>query len=305
MIGVNCPIAKQLPDSWFFQRQGKRLIDHGRYQLDFRNPEVRAHADSVLDRLVRDFEIGYLKMDYNINAGPGTDLQSDSPGDGLLEHNRAYLQWVREVFQRHPKLVIENCSSGGLRMDYAQLSVHSLQSTSDQTDYRLNGRIAAACASAVTPEQAAVWSYPLKDGNTEETIFNMVNALLLRIHQSGRLHEISPQRLVLVSEGIALYKKIRPHIPVSLPFWPLGLPRLGDGWIAFGLDHGEGSYLAVWRLDGKNSTQAFPLKAWAKGKSKVIPIYPQKHPVPFSWKQGELRVTLPKPYMARLFQLVR
>ena len=40
-MGINCPLVRQLPDDWFFVRDGKRVIDHGRYQLDFRNPEVR------------------------------------------------------------------------------------------------------------------------------------------------------------------------------------------------------------------------------------------------------------------------
>ena len=168
-----------------------------------------------------------------INAGPGTDRACDSPGDGLLEHNRAYLDWIKNIFERHPELIIENCSSGGLRMDYAQLAIHSIQSVSDQTDFRLNAIIAAACASAVTPEQAAIWSYPLKEADEEETIFNMVTVLLLRIHQSGCLHEISSAALQLVKEGIAVYKRIRADIPRGIPFWPLGLPRFGDGWGSF------------------------------------------------------------------------
>ena len=40
-------------------------------------------------------------------------------------------------------LIIENCSSVGLRMDYAMLSRYSIQSTSDQDDYRLYATIAA------------------------------------------------------------------------------------------------------------------------------------------------------------------
>jgi alpha-galactosidase len=60
-------------------------------------------------------------MDYNINAGSGTELKADSFGDGLLAHNRAYLAWLDHIFSEYPELVIENCSSGGMRMDYALL----------------------------------------------------------------------------------------------------------------------------------------------------------------------------------------
>jgi alpha-galactosidase len=301
VIGVNCPLARELPDDWFFLRDGKRVIDHGRYQLDFRNHDVRAHADRIVERLIREFGVGYLKMDYNINAGPGTDYASDAPGDGLLEHNRAYLDWVCALFAAHPQLVIENCSSGGLRMDYAQLSVHSIQSVSDQTDYRLNAMIAAACASAVTPEQAAVWSYPLKDADEEETIFNMVSVLLLRVHQSGLLHEISSGRLQLVKEGIAVYKEIRSDIPEGIPFWPLGLPRFGDDWAAFGLDCGRVAYMAIWRFDSQTRSATISLPPGAR-KQTLECIYPRSRSPKLSWSGERIRITLPQEYSARLLR---
>jgi alpha-galactosidase len=301
VMGINCPLVRQLPDEWFFLREGKRVIDHGRYQLDFRNPEVRAHADAIIERMVREFGIGYLKMDYNINAGPGTDSASDSPGDGLLGHNRAYLDWIKRVFDRYPRLIIENCSSGGLRMDYAQLSLHSIQSVSDQTDYRLNAIIAAACASAVTPEQAAVWSYPLKGADEEETIFNMVSVLLLRIHQSGCLHEISSACLQLVKEGIAVYKRIRPDIPNGIPFWPLGLPRFGDGWAAFGLDCGRNGYLAVWRFDGKSRSAPISLPVGTEKKTFRC-MYPEARSPKLAWSSEKVAITLPREHSARLFE---
>jgi alpha-galactosidase len=301
VIGISCPLGKELPDSWFFLRNGTRVIDHGRYQLDFRNPEVRAHADQVIERLVQGFGVGYLKIDYNINPGPGTDFQADAPGDGLLGHNRAYLRWIQEVFDRHPDLVIENCSSGGLRMDYAQLSVHSIQSVSDQTDFRFNAVIAAACASAVTPEQAAVWSYPVKNSSEEETIFNMVSGMLLRIHQSGRLDEISDRCLDLVREGISLYKAIRSDIPAGIPFWPLGLPRFGDEWAAFGLVCGFRGYLAVWRFHGGKPKLTLGLPPGTKEQTLEC-IYPRARPPRFGCSNRKAVITLPEEYSARLFK---
>lgn len=107
-------------------------------------------------------------MDYNIEPGIGTELNADSAGDGLLGHNRAYLKWLDGIFVKYPDLVIENCSSGGLRMDYAMLSRYSIQSTSDQEDYIRYATIAANSPMALTPEQAAIWSYPLTEGDKEK-----------------------------------------------------------------------------------------------------------------------------------------
>ena len=73
----------------------------------------------------------------------------------------------------------------GMRIDYAMLSRHSIQSTSDQEDYLRYASIAANAPSGLTPEQSAIWSYPMKGGGREEAVFNMCNALMQRIHQSG------------------------------------------------------------------------------------------------------------------------
>ncbi|MEU1852203.1 hypothetical protein ABZ499_23745 [Streptomyces sp. NPDC019990] len=56
--------------------------------------------------------------------------------------------------------VVENCASGGMRMDGATLAVAQLQSTSDQQDPLRYPPIAAAAPTAVPPEQGAVWAYP-------------------------------------------------------------------------------------------------------------------------------------------------
>jgi alpha-galactosidase len=58
VMGINCPLASRVADDWFFMRRGRRIIDHGRYQLDYRNPQVRAHADTVIERLVSEYGVG-------------------------------------------------------------------------------------------------------------------------------------------------------------------------------------------------------------------------------------------------------
>lgn len=305
VMGINSPKLAGTDDSWFFMRHGRRVKDRSRYQLDYRNPRVVAHANEVIRRLVEDYGVGYIKMDYNINAGIGTETDADSFGDGLLQHNRAYLAWLDGIFARYPDLVIENCSSGGMRMDYAMLSRHSIQSTSDQENYVNYAAIAAASPSALTPEQSAIWSYPLREGDDEEVVFNMVNALLLRVHQSGHLAELSPRRRELVKEALDYYKTIRKDIPEALPFWPLGLPKQQDEWISLGLRRGGSVYLAVWRIGGASPTRTLPLPALRGEQLDIRCAYPQGFDCSWSWdaERGELQVTLPSEKSARLFEI--
>ncbi len=279
VMGINCPLAKELPDECFFMRHGKRVISEDRYHLDFRHPQVIAHADAVLKRLVEEYGVGYIKMDYNIYSGEGTEANAQSVGDGLLEHNRAYLKWLEGVFARYPELVIENCGSGGTRMDYAMLKHHSIQSVTDQTDFRIMSNLAAAAATACTPEQAAIWAYPLKDASDEEVITNMVNALLLRVHQSGFLNELPERNLELIKEGLDVYKHIRSDIPHSQPVWPLGLPQLRDAWLSFGLYCPEKNklYLSVWKKETCEQVKQITLPLNLKASS-VRCLYPQSKP---------------------------
>ena len=256
-------------------------------------------------------------MDYNIEPGIGTELQADSYGEGLLAHERAYLAWLDSVFVRYPGLVIENCSSGGLRMDYALLSRCSIQSTSDQEEYDKYAQISANAATAVAPEQAAVWSYPLMDGDREETIFNMVNTMLLRMHQSGHLAKISQERFALVKEGIACYKQMREDIRDGLPYWPLGLAQADDSWLAYGVEApkkaGENRqkfYLSVWRRGGEADTCTFSAltekyrKLQEGARLDVMQTYPQEEAEHIHVNEDyTITVTFEKPVMARLFEL--
>jgi len=312
--------SKRVPDDWFFVRHGKRVTDRSRYQLDFRNPEVIRYANEVIDRVVNEYGAGYIKMDYNIEPGIGTELNAESPGQGLLEHEQAYLRWIDDVFTRYPDLVIENCSSGGMRIDYAMLALHSIQSTSDQEDYRNYAVIAANSAVGVTPEQAAVWSYPMRNGDKEEVIFNMINAMLLRIHQSGHLAELSEERQAMVKEGIACYKHIRQDIRQAVPFFPLDTAHNEDLWVCGGLQIENKAYLAVWKREmeaksnlrrislGQHCTDtkfSIPLDSlpFAEKGLKVKCLYPAGDPVPFTVEDNVLTVRYDAPVMARLFEI--
>ncbi|RED58124.1 glycoside hydrolase family 36 protein [Cohnella lupini] len=305
VMGINSKKLADTDNGWFFMRHGERVKDRSRYQLDYRNPAVIAHANEVIRRLVEDYGVGYIKMDYNINGGIGTETGADSFGDGLLQHNRAYLGWLDAIFERYPDLVIENCSSGGMRMDYAMLSRHSIQSTSDQEDYVNYAAIAASSPAALTPEQSAIWSYPLREGDDEEVVFNMVNALLLRVHQSGHLAELSPRRRELVKEALDYYKTIRTDIPEAVPFWPIGLPTQQADWISFGLRRDNRIYLAVWRIAGETSEIKLPLGGLVNQELDVKRAYPHENDSEVSWhsEEGYLAVRMPKIRTARLFEL--
>lgn len=294
VVGILSPL-KEKPDAWFFMRHGRRVIDHSRFLLDMRNPEVRAYLDAVVDRMVNDYGVGYIKMDYNVDGLEGTELRSDSFGQGMLEHCRALLAWHDGVLNRHPSLTIENCGSGGGRMEYAMLSHLQLQSSSDQEDYRKYPAITVGASAGVLPEQLAVWSYPLATDGPDAASFNMVNAMLCRIHQSGSLTKISDSSLAQVKTGIAIYKsQIRSQIPESTPFYPLGFTDITDtkSPIALGMKSADRTFIAVWRLAG-DSVVHLP-----NVSRNLKVLYPDDLGIYVKPDREGITVSFPRTYMA-------
>ena len=142
------------------------------------------------------------------------------------------------------------------------------------------------------------------DALREETIFNMMNAMLLRIHQSGHLAKLDEERKSLVKEGISIYKQIRGDIKKARPFWPLGLADYADSWVSLGLKTEEKAYLAVWkRADGPEKQEISLPEEFAK----VRCIYPVEEAVSYSFDTDKkvLEIETDKKIMARLFEISR
>ena len=316
VVGVGNPVADELPAEAFFTRDGERVVEQGRYHLDFSHPAATSYLDEVVDFLVGDLGVGYLKMDYNFNVGPGTDRGHVSTGVGMLAHNRALLAWADRLLDRYPDLVLESCASGGMRSDYAMLSRFQLQSTSDQQNFLRYPPIAAAAPVAIAPEQAASWAYPQPGWSDEEIAFTLCNALLGRIHLSGFIDGMSESQLQLVAEAITVYKRIRQDLATATPFWPLGLPGWSDPWIALGMRSESAAYVVVWHreaIDGGSDLGA------GGGDDKVVlaidhlrgvellgeVLFPPSAAGELDWSasRAELVLTLPHVPSARLVRL--
>jgi len=312
VVGVRSDMARSLPEEAFFQRAGRRLTERGRHQLDLRHPAAREHLDAAVDRLVTEFGLGYFKLDYNIEIGPGTDHAADSAGDGLLGHNRAYLTWLDGVLDRHPGLVIESCSSGGMRTDHAMLATAQLHSVTDQTDFRLLPGIAAAVPMAVNPEQSAMWAYPVPAMTDRETAFNLAGALLGRVHLSGRLDLLRPEQEALVAEALTVYKDVRPHLPAAVPHWPLGLPEWRDPWTALALEpdadtDAPAGYVLVWHRDDDRAEIELRLPWIGNRQVQAEVVYPASaaEEAGVRWNQDAHALTVALPqWSAVLLKLV-
>ena len=310
IIGVKCEeMFRYYDEDCFLHRNGKRIAVMGRYFLNFSAPKVIDYLSETIRRMVEEYGAEYIKMDYNEDAG--------FVDESLSCDRSAYLIWIDEMRRRFPNVLFETCSSGGMRMDYETLKHFSLVSTSDQTDYRLYPYIAGNVLSAVLPEQAAVWNYPvvgegvigepfLHDKNwakenisSEQIVMNTINALLGRMHLASHLEILTEEQFALVQEGIAYNKRLTPVKKTALPYFPLGFTEFGAGQAACGLK-GEGKiYLAVWNLGGEDAVRV-PVE---EGIRSVSVGYPNSVGTDFTYSKDALIVNFIHPYSARFFEI--
>ena len=303
------------PDDAWFSLDGRPVLVGGRRFLDFRCEAVRKYMDGVVDRIVQVYGADYLKFDYNQDCGSGTDALGDKPGRGLELASKAFFSWVEGIRKRYPALILEGCASGGQRLDHATTSACALLSSSDQTDYKKYPWIAANIFSAVLPEQAGVWSYPVDSWaagfeateawvhshvDDEAVAMNMVNAMLGRIHLASHVELLTDRQRVLVREGIKLMKELVPFKKRALPCFPNGFAKFGDASACCGLSDGKGLLLAVWNTGGRGAIR-IRLPAFRGAKAEVF--YPKELPSSFAFEDGVLTAMLPKGYSARLFGL--
>lgn len=303
VIGINSPVANQLPDAAFFQRNGKRVIEQDRYILDFRNAEAREYILGVVSRLVQEFGIGYFKFDYNVSPDAGTDYQVESIGEGMLEHNRAYTALIEEIYRRHPGIILENCSSGGMREDFVQTSHFQVQSTSDQQDEQLYPPIATTAPLMMLPEQAANWAYPniSMDNETFAATLNMT--MLGRFFLSGYLNKMDVKQQQIVSYAIEAYKQcVAPMLHQCEPVWPLGLPLWNDTSVALGMfNRSEQTLLCtVWVRQEKSQHIRLALPYFSNSEVEICDIFPVNKLGFSMWdmhwnkKQGILTIDIPQ-----------
>ena len=291
-IGVDSKCFDKFDDDCFFVRHGKRVQDRGRCQFDMRNLKVREHLDRIIDRLVADYGIEYFKFDYNIDAGVGTERNSDSFGDGLYESGLATVEWIDELQKRYPSLIIENCSSGGMRCDYLQLQHYSVQSLTDAYRNRCVVPIAAASQTCVLPEQACVWAIPQKTFSPCEIASTMVNTMFRRVHLSGETAWLDGEQKAVLYEGIKAYKETRHLVDKLTPFFPLGIP---DGALdakihCVGFKNEDNCFVTLTN-QGEKAEIYLPLGYTPKA---VEIVYPKSIPCDAAVADGGVKITLDK-----------
>ena len=127
------------PD-WVLQEKNRELkLGRGGTQmlLDLCNPKVQDFVFRVVDDLMTENpEIYYIKWDANCalqNFGSNY-LPANKQSHLYIEYHRGLIKTLQRIRAKYPKLVIQDCSSGGGRVNYGLLPYFEEFWTSDNND---------------------------------------------------------------------------------------------------------------------------------------------------------------------------
>lgn len=135
-IGPDSEVSRRLPEVLAQDADG-----HGLGYLCLGSPRGWAHAYQMVDDLLTRTGARWLKVDFNLDPGAGCQRSDHGHqvGDGLYEHYLGLYRLLDQLRHTYPELIIEGCSSGGLRMDLGLAShLHCLfLSDPDWTEFHL------------------------------------------------------------------------------------------------------------------------------------------------------------------------
>ncbi len=191
-------------------RDGAVIDTDNRRFLDLRKEEAHAFLEERVIGLLKACGFAYIKVDYNDCIGMGCD-DPDSLGEGLRQNMLGTLRFFRRLREAVPGLVIENCSSGGHRLEPAMMSVSDMASFSDAHECAEIPIIAAALHRVILPAQSQIWAVLQAGDSLRRITYSLANTFLGVMCLSGDVIHLSDAQWMKVKEGIDCYRQVR-HI---------------------------------------------------------------------------------------------
>ena len=132
------PVFREHRD-WLLPAKDEQIRNKRQLNVNLGNPAAREWVTETVSALVRDNKLDIYRQDFNMNTLPLWQGNDSSDRQGITEAKYIaglYLFWDT-LRARFPHLIIENCASGGRRLDFEAVSrSHSYC----RTDYAIGHR---------------------------------------------------------------------------------------------------------------------------------------------------------------------
>ncbi len=193
------------------KRNGAPLSTSMRRFWDMRQEWVQKYLDERVIGTLKKYGFSYMKMDYNDTIGVGCD-GAESLGEGLRQNMEASLSFIRKVKREIPGIILENCSSGGHKLEPLMMSECSMASFSDAHECEEIPIIAASLHRVILPRQSQIWAVIRETDSLKRIAYSVANTFLGRMCLSGDVTKLTDAQWDVIDRGIAFYKKAAPII---------------------------------------------------------------------------------------------
>lgn len=213
-------------------RDGKVLTSYFRRYWDQRDPWVEAYLTEKVIGTLKQYGFGYMKIDYNETIGLGCD-GAESLGEGLRQNIAAASAFIDKVRREIPGIVLENCASGGHRLEPSLMAQMSMASFSDAHECQEIPIIAAGLHRVIHPRQSQIWAVIRTNDTLKRIVYSVANTFLGRLCISGDVMELSEMQWDVLERGMTFYQLIAPIIKEGQSYLynePRGSWRHPQGW---------------------------------------------------------------------------
>jgi alpha-galactosidase len=121
-------------------------------------------------------------------------------------------KFFRKMREEIPDLVIENCSSGGHRLEPSMMALCAMGSFSDAHETREIPIIAAYLQRLILPRQSQIWAVLRKNDTAQRLAYSLAATFLGRMCLSGEVHDLSLAQWKLTVSAMELYRRVYPII---------------------------------------------------------------------------------------------
>lgn len=207
--------AKRFEDSYnhmYLTYKGKPLIGSinnswPEKYLDLAKNETQEYLNIAVIEFLKNNGFGYLKIDYNSNAGIGCD-GAESPGEGIRCHMQRVADFVNKIQNEIPDIMVENCASGGSRLDPFTVSNTYVSSFSDAHESFEIPVIAANLQYLIPPSKSQIWAVLRPEFTACRMKYIISAAFLGRLCWSGDFDKLTEEQWKWVEEAETMYENV-------------------------------------------------------------------------------------------------
>lgn len=260
------------------KRDGAVLTTSMRRFWDMRQEWVQEDLAKKVIGTLNTYGFEYMKMDYNDSIGMGCD-GAESLGEGLRQNMEASLAFIRRVKREVPGIILENCASGGHKLEPLMMSECSMASFSDAHECEEIPIIAANLHRVILPRQSQIWAVIRRTDSLKRIAYSIANTFLGRMCLSGDVTELSEAQWQMIDRGIAFYRKAAPVIKhgYSMRFGPEVVSyRHPNGWqclLRLGTGEAEQLAMAVFHTFNGEHDQPLEISLPSDRKFRIAEIY--------------------------------